>query len=36
MLLREYRAAWLRVNVLKDNIEMDTKEIVLINYTDWK
>ena len=30
MLLRAYRAAELRVNVLKDNAKTDSKEIALI------
>ena len=30
MLLTEYRAAGLRVNMLKDNIEMDRKEMALM------
>ena len=30
MLLRAYRAAELRVNVLKDNVEMHIKEIAFI------
>jgi len=29
ILLKAYRAAELRVNMLKDNIEMDIKEMVL-------
>ena len=29
MLLRAYRAARLRLNMLKDNIEMDNKEMAL-------
>jgi len=30
MLLRAYRAAGLHVNMLKDNIEMDVKEMALM------
>ena len=30
MLMRAYRAAGLRVNMLKDNIEMDIKELPLM------
>ena len=30
MLLRAYRAAGLRVNMLKDNIEMEIKEMALL------
>jgi len=30
MMLRAYRAVGLRVNMLKDNIEIDTKEIALM------
>jgi hypothetical protein len=31
MLMRAYRAAELRVNMLKDNIEMNSKEMALIS-----
>jgi hypothetical protein len=31
MLMRAYRAAELRLNMLKDNIEMNSKEMTLIS-----